>query len=291
MTPVTDLTFYKMHGLGNDFIVLDSRDNQVMPDEQQMRYLADRHKGVGCDQIMVMRSSDQADTIRLDMFNSDGSLAGACGNGIRCVARLVMDQEARNEINIDTVAGHLRGWRVDARSDVISADMGPVSLDWQDIPTNRAVDTLAVDLGFPELGAATLVSVGNPHAVFFVENAEAVNLHHWGPLAEQHALFPDRANIEFIQVLDRQTIRMRVWERGAGVTLACGSGSCAAAVASSCRGLTDNEVTLHLDGGALQIMWRQNTDGHVVMTGPTTYVAKGIISSSFFHDSAIVSGA
>ncbi len=291
MTLATDLTFYKMHGLGNDFIVLDSREGQAMPNQQQMRNLADRHKGVGCDQIMVMRFSDQADTIRLDMFNADGSPAGACGNGTRCVARLVMDQEARDEIGIETVAGHLRGWRADARSDVISADMGPVSLDWRDIPTSRAVDTLAVDLGFPELGAATLVSVGNPHAVFFVENAEAVNLHHWGPLAEKHALFSERANIEFIQVLDRQTIRMRVWERGAGVTLACGSGACAVAVASASKGLTDNEVTLHLDGGPLQIMWRRDTDGHVVMTGPATYVAKGVISASFFHDSVTAGGA
>ena len=291
MTLATDLPFHKMHGLGNDFIVLDSRDNQVMPDEHQMRYLADRHKGVGCDQIMVIRSSDQANTIRLDMFNADGSPAGACGNGTRCVARLVMDQAGRDEIGIETVAGHLKGWRSNAQSDVISADMGPVSLDWQDIPTSRALDTLTVDLGFPELGAATLVSVGNPHAVFFVEDAEAVNLHHWGPLAEQHALFPDRANIEFIQILDRKTIRMRVWERGAGVTLACGSGACAVAVASACRGLTDNKVNLHLDGGALQITWRRNTDGHVVMTGPATYVAEGVISASFFHVSANVGGA
>ena len=284
MTLATNLPFYKMHGLGNDFIVLDSRDNQVMPDEQQMRHLADRHTGVGCDQIMVMRSSNQADTIRLDIFNADGSPAGACGNGTRCVARLIMDQEARDEIGIETVAGHLKSWRADARSNIISTDMGSVLLDWQDIPTNWAVDTLAVDLGFHELGAATLVSVGNPHAVFFVENVEAVNLHHWGPLAEQHALFSARANIEFIQIIDRKTIRMRVWERGAGVTLACGSGACAAAVSSARRGLTDNEVTLHLDGGALQILWRRETDGHVVMTGPATYVAEGVISASFFHD-------
>ena len=161
----------------------------------------------------------------------------------------------------------------------------------RDIPTSRAVDTLAVDMGFPELGAATLVSIGNPHAVFFVENADAVDLNHWGPLAEQHALFSDRANIEFIQVLDRQSIRMRVWERGAGVTLACGSGACAAAVASACRGLTDNEVTLRLDGGALNIFWRRDTDGHVVMTGPTTYVAEGVISASFFHDPETVGEA
>ena len=284
MKLTTELPFFKMNGLGNDFIVLDGRENQFMPDGDQMRHLADRHKGMGCDQIMIMRPSDQVGTIRLDMFNADGSPAGACGNGTRCVARLVMDQESSDKIGIETVAGHLKSWRADARSDVISVDMGPVSLDWQDIPTNRAVDTLAVDLGFPELGVATLVSVGNPHAVFFVENVETVNLHHWGPLAEQHTLFSDRANIEFIQILDRQTIRMRVWERGAGMTLACGSGACAAAVASACRGLTDNEVTLHLDGGAVQIMWRRDTDGHVVMTGPTTYVAEGIIYASFFGD-------
>ena len=291
MTVATDLPFYKMHGLGNDFIVLDSRDNQIMPDEQQMRYLADRHKGIGCDQIMVIRSSEQQGTIRLDMFNADGSPAGACGNGTRCVARLVMDQLGCDEVGIETVAGHLKGWRADSKSDVISADMGPVSLEWQDIPTNKAVDTLAVDLGFPELGVATLVSVGNPHAVFFIENAEAVDLHYWGPLAEHHALFSDRANIEFTQILDRQTIRMRVWERGVGVTLACGSGACAAAVASACRGLTDNEVKLHLDGGGLHILWRQDTDGHVVMTGPATYVAEGVISPSFFNDSANAGGA
>ena len=290
MTFVTDLNFYKMHGLGNDFIVLDSRDNQVMPNEQQMRYLADRHKGLGCDQIMVLRSSDKADTIRLDIFNADGSPAGACGNGTRCVARLVMDQEARDEISIETASGHLKGWRTDAEamSSVLIWDLcqrtGRIFLQ-------TAVDTLAVDLGFPELGTATLVSIGNPHAVFFVEDVEAVNLHHWGPLVEQHILFSDRANVEFIQILDRQTIRMRVWERGAGVTLACGSGACAAAVAATCRGLTDNEVTLHLDGGALQIMWRRDIDGHVVMTGPATYVAEGVISGSFFFDSATADGA
>ena len=286
MTLSIDLPFYKMHGLGNDFIVLDGRNNQVLPDPQQMRYLADRHKGVGCDQIMVMRPSKQEDTIRLDMFNSDGSPAGACGNGTRCVARLVMDQVGCDEIGIETVAGHLRGWRAETSSDVISVDMGPVSLDWQDIPTRRAMDTMSVDLGFAELGAATLVSIGNPHAVFFVDDVEAIDLNHWGPLAERHNLFSDRANIEIVQIYDRKTIRMRVWERGAGVTLACGSGACASAVASACRGLTDNEVTLHLDGGALQIMWRRCTDGHVVMTGPATYVAEGVISARFFDEAA-----
>ena len=281
MTTTSDLPFYKMHGLGNDFIVLDGRDGRVMPDQDQMRLLADRRLGLGCDQIMVIRSSETPHTIGLDMYNSDGSPAGACGNGTRCVARLVMDQAGTDQIGIQTVAGHLKGWRDRADGDVISADMGPVHTGWTDIPTTKQVDTLSADLGFAELGLATLVSVGNPHAVFFVDDADAVDLLHWGPLAEHHDLFVDRANIEFIQILDRQTIRMRVWERGAGVTMACGSGACAAAVAAIRRDLTENEVTIYLDGGPLQICWRRETDGHVVMTGPASYVAKGVFPADW----------
>ena len=283
MTTITDLPFYKMHGLGNDFIVLDSRDGQVMPNADQMRLLADRRLGLGCDQIMVIcesKSSDLSQTIGLDMYNADGSPAGACGNGTRCVARLVMDQTGTDKIGIDTVSCHLTGWRADHTSNVISADMGPVFTDWQDIPTTKAVDTLSADLGLADFGPATLVSVGNPHAVFVVDDADGVDLHHWGPLAEHHDLFADRANIEFIEIRDRQTIRMRVWERGAGVTMACGSGACAAAVAAVRRGLTDPDVTVHLDGGPLQICWRHEGDGHVVMTGPASYVAQGVFPAA-----------
>ena len=291
MTIRTDLPFYKMHGLGNDFIVLDSRAGQLMPDADQMRLLADRRLGLGCDQIMVIRSSHTPQTIRLDMFNADGSPAGACGNGTRCVARLVMDQDGADKIGIETIAGHLTGWRADKASEIISADMGPVFTDWTDIPTIKPVDTLSVDLGLAEFGPATLVSVGNPHAVFFVDDADAVDLLKWGPLAEHHDLFADRANIEFIQILDRQTIRMRVWERGAGVTMACGSGACAAAVAAARRGLTEDEVTIHLDGGALQICWRRDGDGHVVMTGPASYVAQGVVPAALLNASSAKPGA
>ena len=280
MTITTDLPFLKMHGLGNDFIVLDGRDGQVMPDAAQMRLLADRRLGLGCDQIMVIRASDTPQTIRLDMFNSDGSPAGACGNGTRCVARLVMDQSGTDHIGIDTVAGHLSGWRDGAAGDIISADMGPVHTGWSDIPTTEKVDTLSVDLGFAELGPATLVSVGNPHAVFFVDDAEAVDILRLGPQAEHHGLFADRANIEFAELRDRRNIRMRVWERGAGVTMACGSGACATAVAAARRGLSEDEVTIHLDGGPLQILWRRDGDGHVVMTGPASYVASGVVPAS-----------
>ena len=289
MTTTTDLPFYKMHGLGNDFIVLDGRDGQVMPDPDQMRLLADRRLGLGCDQIMVICQPDTADapeTIRLDMFNADGSPAGACGNGTRCVARLVMDQAGTDQIAIETISGHLNGWRAGTNSDIISADMGPVFTDWTDIPTTKEVDTLSADLGLAEFGPATLVSVGNPHAVFVVEAADTVDLAQWGPVAEHHDLFPDRANIEFIQILDRQTIRMRVWERGAGVTMACGSGACAAAVAAVRRGLTDPDVTVHLDGGPLQICWRRDGDGHVVMTGPASYVAEGVFPAALLNNAS-----
>ena len=281
MTTTSDLPFYKMHGLGNDFIVLDGRDGQLMPDADQMRLLADRRLGLGCDQIMVIRPSDVSQTIGLDMYNADGSPAGACGNGTRCVARLVMDETNTDNIDIRTVAGLLKGWREETGSAVISADMGPVHTGWSDMPTTKPVDTLSVDMGLAELGPATLVSVGNPHAVFFVDDAEAVDVARWGPEAEHHQLFADRANIEFVQVLDRRTVRMRVWERGAGITMACGSGACAAAVAAARHGLTENRVTVRLDGGPLQIFWRRETDGHVVMTGPASYVAKGVIPAGW----------
>ena len=280
MTTTSDLPFYKMHGLGNDFIVLDGRDGQLMPDADQMRLLADRRLGLGCDQIMVIRPSDVSQTIGLDMYNADGSPAGACGNGTRCVARLVMDETNTDNIDIRTVAGLLKGWREETGSAVISADMGPVHTGWSDMPTTKPVDTLSVDMGLAELGPATLVSVGNPHAVFFVDDAEAVDVARWGLEAEHHQLFADRANIEFVQVLERRTVRMRVWERGAGITMACGSGACAAAVAAARHDLTENRVTVRLDGGPLQIFWRRETDGHVVMTGPASYVASGVVPAS-----------
>ena len=202
-----------------------------------------------------------------------------------------MDQDGADKIGIETVAGHLTGWRADTSGEIISADMGPVFTDWTDIPTTKQVDTLSVGLGLAEFGPATLVSVGNPHAVFFVEDAEAVELSKWGPLAEHHDLFANRANIEFIQILDRRTIRMRVWERGAGVTMACGSGACAAAVAAARRGLTEDEVTIFLDGGALQICWQRDGDGHVVMTGPASYVAKGVVPAALLNAALTKPGA
>ena len=284
MSRIENLPFLKMHGLGNDFIVLDGRDGSAMPDALQMQALADRHKGIGCDQLMVLMPPLEGIDVGLDMYNADGSVAGACGNGTRCVASLMMDEKGENQVVIRTKAGDLLAWRDMVGAD-ISVQMGPVHTSWQDIPLSRAADTAALDLGLDGFGLATAVSVGNPHAVFFIENAEAVDIEKWGPKAETHPIFANRANIEFVQVLSRREIRMRVWERGVGITMACGSGACAAVSASVLRGLTENQVTVQLDGGALEIDWRDGdavSGGQIVMTGPVSQVASGIIPAAFF---------
>ncbi len=279
----TDLPFLKMHGLGNDFLVLDGRDGSVMPNADQMRQMADRRKGLGCDQIMIMMPATKGADVQLDMFNADGSIAGACGNGSRCVASLLMKELNKKQVTIDTISGHLQA-SLQEDTGLIQINMGPIRTAWQDVPLSQPADTLHVDLGFDSLGLATCLSVGNPHAVFFCEDAETVDVEKWGPLAEQHGLFPDRANIEFVSVLSQDEIRMRVWERGTGITLACGSGACAAAAASILHGRTKSSVKVHLDGGVLQIDWPetdQTNDRQIYMTGPVSLVAKGIIPACF----------
>ena len=289
MTRTKELPFIKMHGLGNDFIVLDGRDGSPMPDAGQMQALAHRHLGLGCDQLMVLMPPVEGVDVCLDMFNADGSIAGACGNGTRCVASLLMAEKTTDRVVIRTIAGHLPCWRSDNHGQ-ISVQMGPVNTGWQDIPLARESDTLHLDLGLADLGLADLglavaVSVGNPHAVFFVEDAEAIDIETYGPLAEQHPIFSDRANIEFVSLKNRGQMRMRVWERGVGVTMACGSGACAAAAAGVLRGLSDNQVKIELDGGILDIHWQEADSpagGQIIMTGPVATVASGIVSAHFF---------
>lgn len=284
MSRTEKLPFLKMHGLGNDFIVLDGRDGSPMPDAVQMQALAHRHLGIGCDQLMVLMPPVDGVDVVLDMFNADGSVAGACGNGTRCVADLIMAERNTDKVVIRTISGDLPAWRTD-KDAPISVQMGPVHTSWQDIPLTRDMDTLFLDLGLADFGSATALSVGNPHAVFFVEDAEAVDIEKWGPIAEQHPIFADRANIEFVSVIARDTIRMRVWERGVGVTMACGSGACAAAAAGILRGLTTHKQQVQLDGGILEIDW-QDADsaagGQIIMTGAVATIASGIIPAAFF---------
>lgn len=218
-------SFIKMHGLGNDFVILDSRRGELMPTESQYRALANRKRGIGCDQIIVLAPpvSSGADLF-MHMVNADGSLVRACGNATRCVTRLLFEENGKTEGVIETVAGLLKVWK---DNDGYGVDFGPPRLEAAAIPLARAMDTLNVDLGPDAPVPACCVNVGNPHAVMFVPDVAAIDLGLVGPRLEHHPVFPDRCNIEFVQVMSRTVLRMRVWERGAGITEACGSGACA----------------------------------------------------------------
>ncbi|MEE9317980.1 MAG: diaminopimelate epimerase [Rhodospirillales bacterium] len=263
-----------MHGLGNDFVVVDAREQPFDIGAAETRAIADRRLGVGCDQLLVVQpaTNGQADVF-MRILNADGGEAEACGNGTRCVAQLVMAETGKQEAQIETKAGLLKAEAVGNGN--IAVDMGPVALDWQDIPLAREMDTLNLGLEAGPLSDPVGVNVGNPHAVFFVEDADGVPLEEIGPGIETDALFPERTNVGAAQVLDGGNIRLRVWERGAGVTQACGSGACAALVAAHRRELTGRSADVILDGGRLAIEWRD--DNHVVMTGPVATSFTGVL--------------
>ena len=269
-----ELQFTKMHGIGNDVVVIDSRDRRLELSAGQARYIADRHFGVGCDQIMVVTAAaDGGADVGLAIYNSDGSASGACGNGTRCVADLLIPEGGTGPVAMASQGGTLTAWRENAG---IAVDMGEPGLGWRDIPLARAADTMAVDLGQSALPDAVAVNMGNPHAVHFVDDAEAVDLAGIGPVLERHEMFPERANVGFASLEGPDRLRLRVWERGAGMTIACGSGACAAVVAAARKGLTGRRASVRLDGGSLGVEWRED-DGHVVMHGPTARVFSGSI--------------
>ena len=265
------LPFLKMHGLGNDFVIIDARAAESPVTAAMAQAIGHRYFGVGFDQLAVLTTSDVAD-VDVAFWNSDGSISGACGNASRCIGRLIMDETGKSAVSLRTERGILPVQDVDGH--VLSVNMGLPQLNWRDVPLARDVDlnTLPIE-GDP--GAA---GMGNPHCVFVVDDAEAVDLPKLGPIYEHHDLFPERTNVEFIQVLDRENIRMRVWERGGMITLACGSGACAAVVVAHRKGLTERKVTIHLDGGSLVIDWR---DDGVWMTGATQLVFSGVLSPAF----------
>ena len=270
--------FLKMHGLGNDFIVLDARQDDFNLTIEAASRLADRRFGVGCDQIMILRAANEDGDIFLDMRNQDGSVTGACGNGTRCVAALVMEETGKDKIVIETMAGHLHARR---EGTLIEVDMGPAWLDWSQIPLAHKTDTLFVDLSPEETEKATCVSMGNPHAVIFVEDVMQVDVAKRGGGLEHHRLFPEAANISFASLIGDDQIRMRVFERGVGITSACGSGACAVAVAAHRRGLTGRAVEVVLDGGSLFITWQDDgtAEGRVLMKGPASLAFEGQLSA------------
>jgi diaminopimelate epimerase len=269
------LPFWKMHGLGNDFVVLDARERPITIHPDQARRIADRHRGAGFDQLLVIEPTQTPGAdIFMRILNADGTESGACGNGTRCVAALVMADTGADTLVVETRAGLLECREAPGG---VTVDMGPARLDWQDIPLAHEADTLHLPVSSGALSDPVGVSMGNPHAIFFVPDAEAVQIDGVGPVLEHDPLFPERANIGVVQVLSRDRLRYRVWERGVGVTQACGSGACAGAVAAIRRGLADRIVFVVLDGGDLLIEWRES-DGHVLMTGPAETSFAGILS-------------
>ncbi len=272
-----DLTFTKMHGLGNDFVVIDGRDTSFRPSADETRAIADRRTGIGCDQLIVLvPPADAGAVIAMRIFNADGGEVEACGNAARCVADLIMTETGLDSAIIETPAGLTRAER--AKAGAISVDMGPARLDWRQIPLAEDVDILHLQIAEGELSDPVAIGMGNPHAVFFVEQADAVDLPRLGPLIEHHPLFPMRCNVEVVQCLAPDRLRARVWERGAGLTRACGTGACAALVAASLRGLSARRASVELDGGSLDIKWLG--DDHVLMTGPTARVFSGTLDLS-----------
>ena len=267
----TGLPFMKMHGLGNDFVVVDARVGGPEVTGALVMAIADRHRGIGFDQLAVIGAGADADA-HLTFWNADGTLSAACGNATRCIARHLMDASGRRTLRLTTDRGTL--FAEDAGGGLTSVNMGAPQLEWQDIPLAEETETLEL----PIEGSPVATGMGNPHCTFFVENAEAIPLDKFGPRYEHHPLFLQRTNVQVASVIGPDHIRMRVWERGVGLTLASGSSSCAVAVAAARRGLTGRAVRVDLDGGTLNVNWRE--DG-VWMTGPTMHVASGTLTPDF----------
>jgi diaminopimelate epimerase len=257
-----------MHGCGNDFVILDERVHSCALTPGQAAALANRHTGIGCDQVIAIQPCPGTDAF-MRIWNPDGSEAGACGNATRCVADILMREADGAAVTIRTVSGDLHATR--GADGLVTVDMGQPRLDWADIPLTRPMDTLRLDLP----GEPAAASMGNPHATFFVPDLDIVSISRLGPEMEHHPIFPQRANIGFAQVINPETIRLKVWERGAGLTLACGSGACATLVNAHRRGLAHRRAQVIVDGGTLVIEWRE--DGHVLMTGPAVTAFHGEI--------------
>jgi diaminopimelate epimerase len=270
--------FLKMNGAGNDFVVVEARSLPFAPEPARIRAIADRDGPSGCDQLIAIEPSKKADAF-MRIWNADGGQVEQCGNAARCVGWLLMEATGRDSVRLDTPAGVLAVDRAGAK--VVTVDMGKPGLDWREIPLEEAMDTRGIELQVgpidnPVLHTPGAVSMGNPHCVFFVQDAETAPVREVGSMIEHHRLFPQRTNVEFCQVKSRDRIRVRVWERGVGVTRACGTGACAALVAAHRRNLCDRKATVEMDGGDLVIEWRRDDD-HVLMTGPVAVEFTGTL--------------
>ncbi len=271
------VAFKKMHGLGNDFVIIDDRAKKFFISKAQIIKAADRNFGVGCDQFIIIENSDNEDAYAfMRIYNPDGSQSKACGNATRCVASLLMAETGKDKVNIETLRGILSAKLNE--NGMISVDMGKAQLNWQDIPLSHKVDICHLDINIGPLNDGVAVGMGNPHCIFFVDDVMKIDLAKFGPLVENHPLFPDRTNVEIASINDDGGIDLRVWERGAGLTLACGSGSCATMVAANLRGLVGRIADIKLSGGILHIEWLEND--HVLMTGAVEVSFKGQLNIS-----------
>lgn len=278
--------FRKMNGLGNDFVIFDLRADDYQLTETEAKKIASRARGIGCDQVISIekpRKSAGTAIAFMGIKNADGSPAGACGNAARCVASILFEETGKDRVEFETPSTSIRAHAV---RDLIAVDMGRPKFNWQDIPlAEQTDDTRFVDIKLgpidaPVLWGPSAVNVGNPHCVFFVDDAEAQALDKFGPMIENHPIFPDRANVSVAEVRSQHSIRLRVWERGAGITKACGTAACAALVCASRRRLSARKATITLDGGDLAIEWREND--HIIMTGPVAHEFDGTLRAEIF---------
>jgi len=258
------INFIKMHGLGNDFVIIDKRQNDIVITKALINKLSDRKSGAGCDQLITINPSDQIDIhAQIEIFNPSGDRAEACGNGTRCVAKLLFHETNKKEIRILSDAGILCAKKID--TDNISVNLGKLSTKWEKIPLSKEIDSLNIPINIEGFSNGVAVNIGNPHCVFFGENIAAVDLHTIGPIIENYELFPNKTNVEIIEIVNRQNIKMRVWERGVGLTLACGSGACASVYAGQLKNLLDNNVEVQLERGSLFINIKND---EAIMIGP-----------------------
>lgn len=273
------LAFLKMHGLGNDFVVLDARVHPIAMSEEAAQAIGNRRTGIGFDQILMLCPPRAAGDVRMRIWNPDGTEAQSCGNGTRCVAALLMAETGKDSVGIETLGGLLKA--ANAPGGLVTVDMGAPRLEWEDIPLAERMDTRRVDIHIgpiddPYLVGPAAVSMGNPHAIFFVDDAKKIQLEKVGPLVENHPLFPERANVSFAQIRDASHVTLRVWERSAGATLACGTAACATLVAGVRLGKLERKAEIMLPGGSLTIEWRESDD-HVLMTGPAETAYAGTL--------------
>ncbi len=263
--------FTKMHGLGNDFVVVDARARPFPLDDRLAAAIADRKHGIGCDQLIILEPAEDGADVRMRIRNADGGEVEACGNASRCVASVMAQELGRPEVEIETLGARLHAT---AHADgTVAVNMGPARLGWRDIPLAQESDTLHLEFAVGPLSDPVAVNMGNPHCIFFVEDAESIPLSQLGPQVEHHALFPERCNVPVTQILGDGSLRTRVWERGVGITRACGTGACAALVAAVRRGLSPRINEVRLDGGPLTIEWLDS--GEVLMTGPVATAFRG----------------